>query len=508
MAYLRQKRYLVELPEGADVVVKDGEEWATWRNKRGAKKGLIVRTPDGKALVEQHTETWCIRGRDASGRDYELSTGCKNRKLAERKLAEHEAVQERVRAGFMTKEDCQALSWINVSLTKHLADYTEWQRARGLHKNTLKTRNSYLNEMFTGLKWHTVKDLCRSGAENWTHKRMQARKNSPRTYNAIVAAAHAFGTWLLRQGRIQNNPFDGWVQLNEAIDKRRERRAMTEEEVAAFLEAAAVRPLEQRLLAWPTMNEASRARYRAEGRERVLVYQTLLQTGLRWGELRSISIGQACLTETPPYLLLHARSEKNRQGAMIALREDLHAAITAHLERITEDRPGWMSDEQWTARPLFSMGPSGLRGLNQDLAWANLEKRDVNGKVLDVHALRHTFGTMLAKSGVSLVIAQRAMRHSTPDLTANLYTHLETADVRDACESLPSITPKREMVGIEAGHGAEDDRGAAVPSDYPPLECSPMQPYAQQKTREHLESLSREELIDLLTQGLDYRCTN
>ena len=35
--------------------------------------------------------------------------------------------------------------------------------------------------------------------------------------------------------------------------------------------------------------------------------------------------------------------------------------------------------------------------------------------------------------------AQRLLGHSDPKLTAVIYTHLETEDLRDAVESLPSV---------------------------------------------------------------------
>ncbi len=51
---------------------------------------------------------------------------------------------------------------------------------------------------------------------------------------------------------------------------------------------------------------------------------------------------------------------------------------------------------------------------------AEIPKRDGAGRVVDFHALRHTFGTLLAKAGVSMQVSQPAMRHSTPTLTANV----------------------------------------------------------------------------------------
>jgi len=51
-----------------------------------------------------------------------------------------------------------------------------------------------------------------------------------------------------------------------------------------------------------------------------------------------------------------------------------------------------------------------------------IDKRDERGRTIDVHALCHTFDTLLSKGGVSPRTAQAAMRHSKIDLTMNVYT--------------------------------------------------------------------------------------
>lgn len=66
-------------------------------------------------------------------------------------------------------------------------------------------------------------------------------------------------------------------------------------------------------------------------------------------------------------------------------------------------------------------------------------KTDHRGRTIDVHALRHTFGTHLSKAGVPLRTAQAAMRHSDPSLTANVYTDPKLLDVAGAVESLPDL---------------------------------------------------------------------
>ncbi|MDB4766303.1 hypothetical protein OAG71_01310 [bacterium] len=49
---------------------------------------------------------------------------------------------------------------------------------------------------------------------------------------------------------------------------------------------------------------------------------------------------------------------------------------------------------------------------------AGIRKKD-SGRTVDVHALRHSFGTLLSTSGEALRTAQRAERHSRIGLKMN-----------------------------------------------------------------------------------------
>jgi len=59
--------------------------------------------------------------------------------------------------------------------------------------------------------------------------------------------------------------------------------------------------------------------------------------------------------------------------------------------------------------------------------------------VLDVHAMRTSFCTLLSKGGVPLRTAQAAMRHKDPKLTANDYTDPRLLDVHSALDALPRL---------------------------------------------------------------------
>src|SRR5262249_32250488 len=158
-------------------------------------------------------------------------------------------------------------------------------------------------------------------------------------------------------------------------------------------------------------------------------YKALVLTGLRKNELGSLAVAQLHLTEAVPFLDLDAADEKNRGGSEIPLRDDLAADmrdwLADKLERLQEEarRGGEPIPAQLPpATPVFNVPSALMKILNRDLRLAGIPKRDDRGRVLDVHALRHTFGTLLSKGGVGPRTAQAAMRHSDIKLTMNVYT--------------------------------------------------------------------------------------
>ncbi len=77
--------------------------------------------------------------------------------------------------------------------------------------------------------------------------------------------------------------------------------------------------------------------------------------------------------------------------------------------------------------------------LKYDLERSGIDYVDAEGRFLDFHALRHTFISRLAKSGVNPSMAKTLARHSTITLTLDHYTHVLDSDVRAALGTLPSI---------------------------------------------------------------------
>ncbi len=65
------------------------------------------------------------------------------------------------------------------------------------------------------------------------------------------------------------------------------------------------------------VSAATREKLLRIGRERALIYTTLVLIGLRKGELTSITVGHVDLIGRVPNLSLNARDERNRRGSEI-----------------------------------------------------------------------------------------------------------------------------------------------------------------------------------------------
>ena len=92
-------------------------------------------------------------------------------------------------------------------------------------------------------------------------------------------------------------------------------------------------------------------------------------------------------------------------------------------------------------KPWVDARRNALRLLRETLENAGVLLVDGRGRKVDIHALRHTFASRLARAGVPLQKAQRLLGHSDPKLTAAIYTHLETEDLRDAVDAMAEVLP-------------------------------------------------------------------
>lgn len=441
------------LPADAEISVQAGKRIAKWSRKGGKPKTAAV-TPDGRIRVE--STTWFVKYRDGAGRLVVAPTGCRDKAAARQVLADLERKSQRVRSGLMTKAEAATAEGLNAPIAEHVDAYAEHLESDGVTSKHIRESRRILRSILDGCDFKTLAALDRTAFERWLNRR-RTDGASARTRNADRETLLAFCNWLAHAdvGRLAINPFKAVAKADEKADRRRQRRALAPAELDRLLDAAARRPLFDAMairrgirkgLATANVRPETREQLARLGRERALIYKTLATTGLRVNELRTLVVGRLDLDGPRAFLTLDAKNEKNRQGNAVAVRADVTGEIRDWLTDKLSDRQATASragepipSRLDPAEPVFGV-PTGLvRILNRDLAFAGLAKRDDRNRVVDVHSLRVTFGTLLARAGVPLRTAQAAMRHCDPRLTANVYTDPQLLDVSGAIESLPTF---------------------------------------------------------------------
>ncbi len=485
MATVFHKIYTQPLPKNAEIVEHRGRKVALWRDKRGRKHYEQITTGrQGQIKIIRKSPTWMAQYRDANGEIIVVSTGCRDEQAARHVLANLVRRVEHIKAGIITPEQDRQAGHAHRRLPEHIDDYLEHLRAKTVRGRKISVEHRanvqrQLKQLIEDCGFTRLADIHREAMEKWMNRQEKAGMGA-RTRNTYRSAILGFCNWCVETDRLAANPLARLCTADEGCDRRRTRRALTEDEVRRLLIAAHLRPVAEfgrrslrrpkverkgrktwckGVLTFDTLEAAAQrgCRYLRDepdrlaelerlGQERSLIYKTMVLTGLRKGELASLTVGQIELDSPRPYAELLAKDEKAGRGAKIPLRSDLVAELREYLasELAVLQARARKAVEAVPMRlpartPLFSVPRDFIKIFDRDLAAASISKRDDRDRTVDLHALRHTFGTHLSKAGVAPRTAQAAMRHSSLDLTMNVYTDPRLLDVSEAVDALPSF---------------------------------------------------------------------
>ena len=238
-----------------------------------------------------------------------------------------------------------------------------------------------------------------------------------------------FCRWAVKNNLLINDPFAGFVRLDEKTNRVREARSLRPEEVEKLLEAAYKRPLQKR-------KEAGYCKIQAKtvkklmllGENRRLAYTLMLYTGLRVNETRQLVWADVDLEKR--LVKVRPTTTKNSKAATLPL----HSYVIELLSHWKEKHPEIEQSRRIVDIPASNS--SFLKAFNRDLDFAGIEKEDNVGRVLHLHALRHSFTSLLARQGVHPHVLKRLARHARVDTTMSFYTHILRGDDVSAIESL------------------------------------------------------------------------
>ena len=332
------------------------------------------------------------------------------------------------------------------TLLSHLGDW----RAYIIHQgNTVKQADQQYTRVkraFTESKfeyWHQIhasKLLNTINAMRKLQRTGEGYKDtgkpiSPRTKQHHLKACKQFASWMLKDGQASTNPL-AYLTTDIPVETQNPRRPLTQEEILTLL----------------SYTENAKPIGDMTGRERALVYRLAMETGLRANELRSLN--RSSFRKAEMTVRVEAKYTKNRKEAIQPVKPATMELVQQHIILKAPTAPAFRLPNNNLCK-FFKRDIEGartewiqaaknepeeyLRRIESDF----LKLKTKVGK-LDFHALRHTFGSLLAASGVHPKTAQKLMRHSDINLTMNIYTHVQESESQAAIDKLPDFEEKAQ----------------------------------------------------------------
>lgn len=328
-------------------------------------------------------------------------------------------------------------------LKDHVADYIGTMIAKGNTAKHAKLAHGRITKVFNACGFRYWGDISASKVQKYLATLREPTTNesdeeelgiSAATFNYHLGVIKAFCRWMVKDRRATSSPVSHLDMLNVRMDRRHDRRALAEEELHRLIKAAREGDElfgrdREGVIAW-----------RLAGPDRSVLYRLAVESGLRAGELRSLTPESFDLGFDLATVSVAAAYSKRRRDDTLPLLQSTAAMLREYL---SDKVPG---------QPVFSLPrrEEFAKMLRKDLEAAGIPYRDSANRVVDFHALRHTFITNLAKGGVHPKTAQMLARHSTITLTMDRYSHAGRENEAEALATLPDLSEDASRAAGEA----------------------------------------------------------
>jgi integrase len=327
----------------------------------------------------------------------DVSLDTDKRHVAETKLTQLVTEQEAELAGLLAPKPLRDAA--QKTLAEHLKDYVADLSAQKCSKKHVALARNRVRRLCQQCGWVKPCDATSDGFNSWRAK----QKLAPKTCNEYLGLASAFLNWMERNQRISFNPLRRVAKAETKGQERRKRRALSQTEIDTLV---------------------------SKSGKRGLAYFLAAYTGLRRGEIKQLMWSDVHLDAPKPFIEVRASTTKNKKSALIPLVPALADALRIH-----------RAARGATSGSVFKHGVPTAETLRDDLKACDIAVCDDLGRIVDFHALRHTFGSMLARAGIPPRVAMELMRHSDMRLTQNTYTDATLLPLFNEVEKLPCPSP-------------------------------------------------------------------
>ena len=351
-----------------------------------------------------------------------MTIPCKTRAEAQRQADLLQLKQDQIRAGDRPPPAPNVVKPAK-DIREAAEEYLSWGECQGGRggrpwaKEHARTRRLRIVAWIDRLKLDTMDDLqgILPAVEKECHARLKAGI-SGKTIKHEAETLTAFIRWAKPRGYIDNNPLEGLGRFN--TKQKIKRRVMSREEMAAFMSCVP-----------PHLG---------------LLFEAAICSGLRRNELYSLTPDH--LDAKRCGLILEADWTKNRQDGFQPLPRALFERLVAYSKTGDAKEQYRLAFRQGGAKlqcpdePLLYVPKATATTMDIYLARAGIPKKTKAGK-LDFHALRVAYVNMLIEAKVDVKTIQTLARHSTLELTMNVYARAVDEKLRQGVESLGNMIP-------------------------------------------------------------------
>ncbi len=346
------------------------------------------------------------------------------------------------------------------ALTAHVDDFEKMLEARGATEQYAQLTANRARAVVKGCGFERYSDIVPGRVLQYLADR-RAGGLSAQSSNFYLQSFKAFCLFMVRERRATESPVAHLEGVNVKTDRRHDRRALTVEEARRLLEAARCGPV----------------RYGMTGADRVALYMTAMESGLRWAELRSLTRASFNLDATPATATVEAGYSKHRRADVLPLRPATADALRAYLSLRLPDARAFPMPKQkrgaamiradleaarakWLEDPAADPAERERRAKSDALKYV-----DSAGRYADFHGTRHTFVTNVCAGPASPQAARALARHSASSLT-DRYAHFESVNQTAALDALPDLTaPATDAEALR--RTGTDDRELSVSQKTP-----------------------------------------
>jgi integrase len=352
------------------------------------------------------------------------SLGVSDKQVAEKKAREFIQETEREAAGILEPRVIRDAA--KKPLKEHLDDYVADLERRGRSgrggrgARLLKGR---VVRLMDDCGWKLPIQITPDSFTAWR----SARVESARTVNHYLQGMVSFLNWMERNGRLKANPLKHVSKADERGQRRRLRRAFTDEELRKLVQGSGPRGI---------------------------IYLTAARTGLRQEELRQLAWADLSLEADAPFVVVRESSAKNKKEERVCLVPEIVERLRSY--RPSDFAPGGL---------VFPNGIPRASRLKVDAKRNGIEYRDESGRYADFHALRYTWATFLQRNDIPQRFAMKLMRHSDMKLTAKVYTDETQLPIYDAIKGLPWLLDHTQIRAQISGAAGQNVAQAGAASE-------------------------------------------